>query len=506
QLSHLRECVTGDTVVWDADTGRRHTVGELAGRQDWPRLLSLDQDGKLVPVRPAAVLEKGINEVIEVRTSTGRRLKATANHPILTPQGWKKLSTLGPGDLVATARRLPVFAPQVPRLHADRMRLLGYLIGDGSYQRRKSISFISADLHTFDDCLRVATREFKVIARRFWPKGIPAAYLVAVYPSKDGKVHGRPNGNPLRWWLRQLGIEGQTSHNKRIPDVVFSEAGDDQVRALLRALFSTDGCLTRRRYRNGRFLWALHYDSASLGLIEDVRDLLLRFGIVSQVNAGYKSKVARLPLYRLSIEDSAHLEAFCGLIGIEGRKDLLVRDCLTELAGRRHKPQVDRLPYTVTEELWRAKVADGLTWKELGFRLQRNKTLDRSRAALLAERLGSNRVSQMASDDLLWDRVTSLTRAGRALVYDLVVPGTHNFVANGLVTHNSGELEQVADLVLFIYREDYYNEQTEKKNIAEIHIAKHRNGPTGTVELYFDREHSRFMGLDRRRGASAPSR
>jgi replicative DNA helicase len=67
----------------------------------------------------------------------------------------------------------------------------------------------------------------------------------------------------------------------------------------------------------------------------------------------------------------------------------------------------------------------------------------------------------------------------------------------------SGELEQVADLVLFIYREDYYNEQTEKKNIAEIHIAKHRNGPTGTVELYFDREHSRFGSLDRRRAGPA---
>ena len=63
----------------------------------------------------------------------------------------------------------------------------------------------------------------------------------------------------------------------------------------------------------------------------------------------------------------------------------------------------------------------------------------------------------------------------------------------------SGELEQVADLVLFIYREDYYNPETEKKNIAEIMIAKHRNGPIGTVELFFHREHSRFANLERRR-------
>ncbi|MDQ7827377.1 MAG: replicative DNA helicase [Armatimonadota bacterium] len=64
----------------------------------------------------------------------------------------------------------------------------------------------------------------------------------------------------------------------------------------------------------------------------------------------------------------------------------------------------------------------------------------------------------------------------------------------------TGELEQVADLVLFIYREDYYNEHTDRKNIAEIRVEKHRNGPTGKVELYFQKEFNRFEDLARRRG------
>jgi len=106
---------------------------------------------------------------------------------------------------------------------------------------------------------------------------------------------------------------------------------------------------------------------------------------------------------------------------------------------------------------------------------------------------------EQATGDILWDVVVEIVPCGRDTVYDLVMPGTHNFVANGLVVHNSGELEQVADLVLFIYREDYYNPETEKKNIAEIMIAKHRNGPIGTVELFFHREHSRFANLERRR-------
>ncbi len=62
----------------------------------------------------------------------------------------------------------------------------------------------------------------------------------------------------------------------------------------------------------------------------------------------------------------------------------------------------------------------------------------------------------------------------------------------------SGSIEQDADIVAFIYREDYYNADTDRKNITDIFIKKHRNGPTGGVELYFDKEKQRFRSLDNR--------
>ncbi|HWR56571.1 MAG TPA: replicative DNA helicase [Negativicutes bacterium] len=61
----------------------------------------------------------------------------------------------------------------------------------------------------------------------------------------------------------------------------------------------------------------------------------------------------------------------------------------------------------------------------------------------------------------------------------------------------SGSLEQDADLVAFIYRDDYYNPDTDKPNITEIMIAKHRNGPVGSIELYFHKEYTRFIPLDK---------
>lgn len=63
----------------------------------------------------------------------------------------------------------------------------------------------------------------------------------------------------------------------------------------------------------------------------------------------------------------------------------------------------------------------------------------------------------------------------------------------------SGAIEQDADLVMFLYREDYYNPETEKKNIAEIIIAKHRNGSTGVVEVAWLGQYTKFANLERHR-------
>ncbi|HSJ55378.1 MAG TPA: DnaB-like helicase C-terminal domain-containing protein, partial [Anaerolineae bacterium] len=95
--------------------------------------------------------------------------------------------------------------------------------------------------------------------------------------------------------------------------------------------------------------------------------------------------------------------------------------------------------------------------------------------------------------DVYWDEIQSIEPDGEELVYDGTVPDLHNFVANDFIVHNSGALEQDADVVIFIYRDELYNENTERRNIADIIVAKHRNGPTGTVALYFKKELAQFL-------------
>lgn len=93
--------------------------------------------------------------------------------------------------------------------------------------------------------------------------------------------------------------------------------------------------------------------------------------------------------------------------------------------------------------------------------------------------------------NVYWDAIASIEPDGETDVYDLTVPGNSNFVANNIIVHNS--IEQDADIVMFLYRDEVYNEATEYPNQADIIVAKHRNGPTGVVSLYFDKKITRFL-------------
>ncbi len=119
--------------------------------------------------------------------------------------------------------------------------------------------------------------------------------------------------------------------------------------------------------------------------------------------------------------------------------------------------------------------------------------LSRERASNLAVVVGLSEISKLAKSDVYWDKVTSITPTDAVPVYDLTVPKLHNFVANNLIVHNS--IEQDADLVVMLYRDAYYNPDTPDRDLAEVIITKHRNGPTGTVKLLFNSELTEFRNV-----------
>lgn len=103
--------------------------------------------------------------------------------------------------------------------------------------------------------------------------------------------------------------------------------------------------------------------------------------------------------------------------------------------------------------------------------------------------------SCMARRPVAWARLDEIVPAGEEEVFDAYVPGTHSFVADGVISHNSGAIEQDADVVMFIYRDELYNADSSDRGVAEVLIAKHRNGPTGLAKLSFISNYARFGDL-----------
>jgi replicative DNA helicase len=117
----------------------------------------------------------------------------------------------------------------------------------------------------------------------------------------------------------------------------------------------------------------------------------------------------------------------------------------------------------------------------------------RERLGRVAEILGDADLEMQAVNDVLWDEVVSVEAGAVEEVFDATVLNGHNFVANGMAVHNS--IEQDADMVMMIHREDMYEKESPRAGEADIMLVKHRNGPTANVTVAFQGHYSRFVDM-----------
>lgn len=490
-LSDLRECVTGDSLVCLAD-GRRVPVRDLAGLQ--PDVIAMTADGRLTEARSDCVWSVGVKPVFEMRTASGRRLRATANHRVLGGDGWVTVGELDPGDRVALAHRLPEPA-RTERWSDGRVALLGHMIGDGSYLSGQPMRYTTGSLENGELVASVAEDEFGAEVR--WYRGTGNWFQLLI--SGNGNRR-RPTG--LNHWLRELGVFGQRSHDKRIPGAAF-QLDDRQVAVLLRHLWATDGTLTTRR-EGSRGSAGVRFTTASLLLAEDVASLLLRLGIVARIK-----RVAQRGSLWFSVEISGAeaQRTFLDRVGAFGPKCSGAERLRSVLQGVRANTNVDTLPEAAFTRVREAMAEKGVSHRAMAamrgtaYGGSSQFHYAPSRAVVLdhADLLGEQVLKSHATSDLFWDKVVEVVPVGEEEVFDLTVPGPACWLADGIVTHNSGALEQDADLVLFIYRDEVYNRDSPDKGTAEIIVGKQRNGPIGECKLAFMQDYTRFADLDARR-------
>jgi replicative DNA helicase len=485
-MSDLRECVVGDTLVMLAD-GRRLPIRELVGQQ--PRVLAVDEQQKVVVADTEVVWPAGRRPVHRISLASGRTLRATAQHRVLTGGGWLTIDQLSVGDRMAVVRRLPVESSG-SRWSDDEVILLAHLVGDGSYLRHQPIRYTTAsEANSAVVAAAAAALGSSVTRHAGW-----------------GNWHQLViSGNGNRWeprgvgaWLKRLGIFDQRSHEKRLPHAVFT-LPDDQVALLLRHLWATDGSIHVRR--RGRGSNRVYFSTCSERLARDVAALLLRFGVVARIR-GVAQRSART-VYTVDVAGTEQQRLFLGEVGAFGPRMRPAEELACVLEAIEANPNVDTLPLEMFGATRRAMRAAGVSTRRMAelrgtsyggsshFRFAPS----RRTLGSYAQILGDEQLRAWAESDLFWDRVVAIEPDGEEEVFDLTVPGPASWLADGIVSHNSGAIEQDADLIMMIYREEVYDPNTPRKGIADVIITKQRNGPTGEVHLTFLGQYTRFESL-----------
>lgn len=495
QLSDLRECVTGDTLVFLAD-GTRRPIRELIGT--CPDVLSMDLfSQKLKTCSTDLIWPVGEKPVYEIKFASGRSVKATAEHRLYGFSGWKTVQEMAVGDRIASCRKTP-FSQQTTPIDENRLIVLAHLIGDGSYIKGQPIKYTTSSEHSSRVITEAAQKAFGVTVNRH--KGTGNWHQLVF------------SGNGNRWkpaginaWLRELGVFNQRSFNKQIPPPLF-QLDKAQTALFLRHLWATDGTIfiPKQNYRSS---CKICFSTNSRQLAMDVCDLLLKFNIYARIKIVKQGKYR--PMYNVCISGKTNQLIFLQEIGVFGDKTEKASMLEALIKTKSTNTNVDTVPLEVFDVIKSSMKEKGISRRAMA--KLRNCSYGGSSAMsfapsreLLAEYgsiLGDDRLTLIADSDIFWDTITAIEYSGSEEVYDLTVPETSAWFANGILSHNSGAIEQDADIVSFIYRPEYYGiledeEGRSLKGVAEFIVAKHRHGALDTIRIRFTDSFAKFSNLD----------
>jgi replicative DNA helicase len=492
RLSDLRECLHGDSIIYLPEKGEYKKISELIGLTNF-KVLSKTVDHKLINGVCEGVWEAGKKDIYELITQSGFNIKASKKHKFYTANSWERLGDIKIGTHIATARELPCVEDDNPAILDEEIVILAHMIGDGCYCQGQPIHYTSED----NDSLNIVEKYAKFLwgckTRRIKDPSSKQCWHLYM-PSPYSLTHGIHN--PFINLIYRLGLRKGRSYEKTIPNTIF-ESSKRQISLFLNHLWATDGGVSNRKKGGSKF----HYSSTSLKMITQIKSLLLRFGITSSFIKTQKGDCR--PCYILSITGKENILKFANSIGIFGSKANEVKILTIKMEGKESNPNSDVIPKEYWDAIKIKRKEKGFTERSFQAELEMSycgsslykSNMSRGRLSRISNILKSEELTALAESDIKWDKVVSVKKVGREMTYDLTVRDYHNFVSNDIIVHNSGSLEQDADLVVFVYRDVVYNEDTENPEVMELITAKFRAGNIGTDRVWFHADRTSIQSI-----------
>jgi len=544
----MGKCVRFDTPCLDPSTGALRRIEDIVQAQATGpvELVSLGPDLRVRRVTPAAFHENGAQPVWRLRTQLGREIVATANHPLLTIDGWTPLIELTAGDRIATPRVLPFFGnDELPGALVARVALL---IGGGTAAKRvvpdaffrlprHQVALFLNRLFACGGCVHVSdtgaqvtyattskqlAQQLQHLLLRFGVIASLRGLHRAACEEASGAALELQVTDPesIEVLASEIGILGQDNRLQRAVALIRQRRRSPS-RDLVRSGAGTrapSGALLAERAETGResdIYWdeVVSIEPAGKDRVCDLTvpgdhnfvasDVIVHNSTLATNMATHVAVNLRRPVVLFSLEMS-QMELVLRVLAGEAHVD---SDRLR--TGRLQEsdwPKLSQAMGRLAEAPLFIDDTPGITLMEIRSKCRRLKQkhgLDLVIVDYLQLMQPSRRIENRVQE------VAELSRGLKILAKELEIP----VIALSQLSRkpedradrrpqladlrDSGSIEQDADIVCFIYRDEVYDKDTAAKGEAELIVAKHRNGPLRTVHLSFLGHHSRFANMAR---------
>ena len=415
------KCLDGSALISLSDGTRARIDSLLDGADE----LTLGGDWRIHPSKALVVAPTGVREVVQITTRLGFQLRCSLEHQLRTFHGWRAAADIDVGSRIAVVRTVP--EPAEPRwLPEYEVRLMAHLICDAK-TTQNTPHYTKGDYDVVEDLVDAASRFPSLTTTTSYDSARHAWDVLLVQT-----VHaGFQQKSPITLWLEQHDLKHR-SRDKTIPEVVF-RLSRHQLALFLGRLFSGDGCVEKN---------AVTYSSASEPLARDVHYLLRRFGVVASIRKKQSTAIRGGPLFdswELRIPPSS-LDHFADTIGrhIVGPKGGRLAALLSRIHGHE---RLDRIPHDVWTMIDAANASRPrpLSARAMGIpdRGASRNGLSRESVVAAGQCLGVPELLALGTSDVTWDEVAEIRPLGVRPVYDIEMVDEPNFVADGLIVHNS---------------------------------------------------------------------
>lgn len=543
----MGKCVAWDTPILDPATGERTTIQTLHHRGvngEWVQVASLADDGRLVVATPSAFVDDGVRPVRRVRTSLGRTVRTTLTHPFLTPEGWRPLAQLTIGDRIAVPRRLPWFGTE--RVTGAEIVVLAHVLGcAGLLERGRVLDTVmrhSRDLQIdvidvlkrhglwrVDDGdldLPVAIGRLKREQVELFLERLFAANRGALRADAGRLAFATPSARlalSVQHLLLRLGILARVhpveTRDGRVVQLVEAEAHGRGMAAASPPVIDL-----RDRVR-----------APGTTLVETRTDIDVVFDEIVELTDEEPTQVYDLtvpgPHNFVAGDIVVHNTAFAlGMathVAVEEQKPVLFFSL--EMGARELTGRILAAEARVDSGKLRTGRLNDQDWTKISKAMGRldgplliddnpNVSVMEIRAKARREKSRRGELGLIVIDylQLMSGRsnaenrqveVSEMSRSLKVLARELEVPVIAlSQLSRALELRadkrpmladlrESGSIEQDADVVMFLYRDEVYNKESADVGVAEVIVAKHRNGPTATKRLAFIGQYTKFANI-----------